>query len=56
LHPFEAEAGKIQLFHENIDHTYRVVGRYIVVQELGKQRTLSSILASNKALQSHPYR
>ena len=50
LHTFEAKAGKVQLFHENIDHAYRVVCRHVVVQKFGQQRALSSILAFNKAL------
>jgi hypothetical protein len=29
----ETKAGKVQLFAENVDHTYRAVLSYVVVQE-----------------------
>jgi hypothetical protein len=54
LDTFEAKAGQVQLFDENVDHTYRVVLCYVIVQELGQQRTLSSILAFDTALHVAP--
>ena len=54
LHTLEPEASQIKLFDEDIDHAHRVVLGHIVVQVLGKQRTLSAVLAFDKALHAAP--
>jgi hypothetical protein len=37
LHAFETKTAEVQLFNENIDHAYRVVLGYAIVQKLGQQ-------------------
>ena len=44
-HPFKTNAGEIQLIHERINDTNRVVLTYEVIQALRQQRVLLSILA-----------
>jgi hypothetical protein len=50
LHTIETKAGKVLLFDDNIDYTYRIVHGNVVVQQPGQQRALSSILAFDQAL------
>jgi hypothetical protein len=44
-HPFETNAGEVQLIHERINDANRVVLAYEVIQALRQQRDLLSILA-----------
>ncbi|MDT4868107.1 hypothetical protein FQZ97_1030530 [compost metagenome] len=47
------DAAKIEFIDKNIDHPYRVGVRHIVIQALGKQRVLTSMLSLDKTLHRH---
>ncbi|MNC50857.1 hypothetical protein D3C75_1001230 [compost metagenome] len=50
----ETQRAKIELIDENIDHPHRVGVRHVVIQALGKQRALPSVLSLDKALHWPP--
>ena len=50
----EAQQAKVEFIDENIDHPYRVGVRHIVIQALGKQRALASMLSLDKTLHWRP--
>ncbi len=41
----ETQLAKVEFIDENIDHSYWGGVRHIVIQSLGKQRTLASMLS-----------
>ena len=46
----EAKIGQVQLIDEDIDHPYRAVFSYVVIETFGKQRGLSAVLALNESV------
>ena len=50
----ETQLAKIEFIDENIDHPHRVGVRHVVIQALGKQRALASMLSLDKTLHRHP--
>ena len=50
----ETQLAKVELIDENIDHPYRVGVRHVVIQALGKQRALASMLSLDKTLHWRP--
>ncbi|MNE98776.1 hypothetical protein D3C80_1973430 [compost metagenome] len=52
-HTVEAEALKIQLIDEDIDHADRIILGHIVVETFGKQRRLPAICTLNEAAHTH---
>ena len=49
----ETESTKVEFIDEHIDHTSRVGVRHIVIQALGKQHALASMLSLDKTLHRH---
>ena len=45
LRPLEAQAPQIQFLNEHVDRTHRIIFIDPVIQSLGKQDTLRSVLA-----------
>jgi hypothetical protein len=45
---------QIQFVDERVDHSHRIIFGYVIVEELGKQNALRSVLALNKALLKNP--
>ncbi|SDF55920.1 hypothetical protein SAMN05216591_3307 [Pseudomonas extremaustralis] len=50
----ETQLTKVEFIDENIDHPHRVGVRHIVIQTLGKQRALASMLSLDKTLHWRP--
>jgi hypothetical protein len=50
LRPFEAELFEIQLVDEDVDDANRVVLTKVVVEKLGQQGDLASVLALDESL------
>jgi len=48
--PAKAEAAKIKLIHENIDHPNRIVFTDPVIQPFGKQCALAAVFTLNETL------
>jgi hypothetical protein len=46
----ETQLAKVEFIDENIDHPHRVGVRHKVIQALGKQRALASMLSLDKTL------
>jgi hypothetical protein len=46
----ETQLAKVEFIDENIDHPHRVCVRHMVIQALGKQHALASMLSLDKAL------
>lgn len=49
----ETQLAKIEFIDENIAPPYRVGVHHVVIQALGKQRALTSMLSPDKALHLH---
>jgi hypothetical protein len=45
---------QIQLVDEHVDHPHRIVFSHVIVEELGEQNALRSVLALNKTLHQSP--
>src|ERR1700721_1251948 len=54
LNTLEAEPGKIQFLHKDVDRPDWIVLAYIVVKSLGKQRTLTAVVAYRKTCHRSP--
>ncbi len=50
----ETQLAKVEFIDKNIDHSHRVGFRHVVIQALGKQRALASMLFLDKSLHRHP--
>ncbi|AIN61280.1 hypothetical protein HMPREF2886_22945 [Pseudomonas sp. HMSC066A08] len=50
----ETQLAKVEFIDENIDHPHRVGVRHVVIQALGKQRALASMLSLDKTLHWRP--
>ena len=46
----ETQLAKVEVIDENIDHPHRIGVRHIVIQALGKQRAMASMLSLDKTL------
>jgi hypothetical protein len=45
---------QIQLVNKDVDHPHRMVFGHVIVEELGEQDALRSVLALNKACHQEP--